>query len=297
MHGERAAVSVKSSPLLALESPFPEEHSMLRFLEPPGTSADSLWDRLFDGSYRKPFIIDSGMRRSLHFDFDAAQSVMDMTRPDRLCLTYTRKMMSFLLFNPVPKRILMLGLGGGSLAKFCYRHLTATAVTVIEVNPDVLLLRREFGIPADDDRFRVVRDEGSTYVRDLPSCKDIILADACNHEGLAPELSDPEFYRNAWRSLAPGGVFVTNICGDEFSRAAHLLRIRQAFGDDGLTLPVRSTRNAIVIAFKDGRPTRSLQCLIRTARGLKRALGLDFPKYVRKFAIEWQRPAQPRSFP
>jgi spermidine synthase len=288
---------IKSTQLLELESPFPEAHSMLRFLEPPDTSANSLWDRLFDGTYRRPFIVDARLRRSLHFDFDAAQSVMDLARPDRLCLAYTRKMMSFLLFNRVPERILMLGLGGGSLAKFCYRHLPATAVTAVEVNPDVVLLREEFGVPSDDNRFRVIREDGAAYVRCLPSCKDVILADACDHEGVAPELNDREFYRNACRSLSPGGVFVANVCGDEYSRAAHLLRIRQVFGDDLLVLPVPSARNIIVIAFKDGRPRMPLKSVAAAAVELKRALGLDFPKYVRRFATEWQRPAQPRRFP
>src|SRR5262245_31692994 len=100
-------------PLLTIESPFPAEHSMLRFLEPPGTCTNTLWTRLFDVTYRKPFIVDSRLKRFLHFDLDAVQSAMDLQRPDRLCLSYTRKMMAFLLFNRAPRRILLLGLGGG----------------------------------------------------------------------------------------------------------------------------------------------------------------------------------------
>src|SRR5262245_60620385 len=100
----------RRAPLLALESPFPVEHSTLRFLEPPGTCTNALWTRLFDGSYDKPFIVDSKLKRFLHFDLDAVQSAMDLRQPDRLCLAYTRKMMTFLLFNRSPKRILLLGL-------------------------------------------------------------------------------------------------------------------------------------------------------------------------------------------
>ena len=48
---------------------------------------------------------------------------MSLDEPDALVTAYTRKMMAFLLFNPAPKRIAMVGLGGGSLAKFCYRNL------------------------------------------------------------------------------------------------------------------------------------------------------------------------------
>jgi spermidine synthase len=276
-----------------MESPFPEEHSMLRFLEPPSTCTSSLWIRLFDGSYRRPFIIDSQLKRFLHFDLDAVQSAMDLQRPDQLCLAYTRKMMTFLLFNRAPKRVLLLGLGGGSLAKFCYRHLPAAALTAIEVSDDVLALRDEFCVPADDDRFRVVQADGAAYVERVAACKDIILADACDHAGVAPELDALEFYRNAHRALAPGGVFVANLCGNVHARAAHLLKLRQAFGDGYLTLPVRPDGNVIVFAFKEGRPHQTMTDIAAAALDLKRALGLDFPRYMRRIVVEQRRRGAP----
>jgi spermidine synthase len=275
--------------LLAIESPFPEEHSMLRFLEPPGSCQKSLWERLFDGTYDRPFIIDMRMRRFLHFDLDAVQSAMHLEHPDRLCLAYTRKMMAFLLFNRSPERILLLGLGGGSLAKFCYRRLPRTAVTAVEMNPDVLALREEFLIPADDARFRVIHAEGATYVASLSSCKDVILADACDRTGIAPELSGVEFYHNAHRALASGGVFVANLCGDEHGRAAHFLKIRQVFGDDVMSLPVRADGNVIVFAFKERRPEIPWRQLEGAAHLLKHRFGLNFPKYVRRLALEAQQ--------
>src|SRR6266702_7657353 len=140
---------------------------MLRLLEPPGSCRESLWERLFAGTYDKPFIVDHGLRRFLHFDLDAVQSAMHLEHPDRLSLAYTRKMMAFLLFNRTPARILLLGLGGGSLAKFCYRRLPYTAVTAIELNPDVIALREEFRIPADDERFRVICTDAAGYIARL----------------------------------------------------------------------------------------------------------------------------------
>lgn len=112
---------MSSQVLLTLASPFPQADSPLRLLEPPDSCVHSLWSRLFAGDYHRPFIIDSGLRRSLHFSFDGVQSCMDLLDPDRLTLAYTRRMMAFLLFNSAPVRVLLLGLGGGSLAKFCYR--------------------------------------------------------------------------------------------------------------------------------------------------------------------------------
>jgi len=262
---------------------------MLRFLEPPNTCTSALWTRLFDGTYGRPFIVDSGLKRYLQFDLHSVQSAMDLQRPDRLCLAYTRKMMTFLLFNRTPRRILLLGLGGGSIAKFCYRQLPDAALTVIEISKDVLALREEFSIPPDDDRFRVIQAEGADYVAHLASGKDVILADACNHIGVAPELNARDFYESAHEALAPGGVFVANMCGDIDDRAAHMLRIRQTFGDEYLVLPVRRSDNVIVLAFKQARVRRKLADMKAAALDLKRAFGLDFPRYVQRMYAEEQR--------
>lgn len=281
--------------LFTMESPFPEAASTLRFLEPPNTCSNALWERLFNGDYDKPFIVDVRLRRFLHFDFDAIQSAMDLVRPERLCLAYTRKMMGFLLFNRLPRRILLLGLGGGSLARFCYRHLPQTQVTAVELNEHVLSLRYEFQVPADDARFRVLHTDGAQYVAGLSSCKDVILADACDRSGVAPQLDSMEFYWNVYRSLAPGGVLVANICGTPDSRKSHLLKIRQVFGEQWLTLPVRVDGNIIVFAFRDERPAAPFTNLTAIAPELKREFGLDFPNYVRRLARAWQRRTQPYS--
>jgi spermidine synthase len=257
---------------------------MLRLLEPPGSCRESLWERLFAGTYDKPFIVDQGLRRFLHFDLDAVQSAMHLEHPDRLSLAYTRKMMAFLLFNGSPARILLLGLGGGSLAKFCYRHLPRASITAVEVNSDVITLREAFRIPLDDERFRVIHANGADYVAHLRRSKDVILADACNRVGVAPELDAIEFYQDAYRCLSRGGVFVTNLCSDIDGCTAHLAKIRAVFGDELMTLRVRRYGNVVVFAFKEGRPQVDWEQMAVAAAGLKRKFGLDFPRYVRRIA-------------
>jgi spermidine synthase len=283
------------SRLLAIESPFPDAHSMLRLLEPPGSCHETLCNRLFEGSYDKPFIVDSGRRRFLHFDLDCVQSAMYLEDPNRLCLAYTRKMMTFLLFNSAPQRILLLGLGGGSLAKFCYESLPGATIIAVEPNPDVIALREEFLIPADDRRFRVVQADGADYVARLPPGEDVILADACDRTGVAPEFDAVEFYQNAHRCLSPGGVFVINVCGERHSRSAHLLKIRNAFDDEFLTLQVELNRNLIVLAFKEPRKDASRSQLEGKLADLKRRFRLDFSRYMRLIELDgrsrrWQHP-------
>ena len=194
------------------------------------------------------------MRRFLHFDFDAIQSAMEMRDPQELALPYTRKMMAFLLFNPLPKSILLLGLGGGSLAKFCYGKLPAASLTAVEVSRDVISLRDEFAIPKDDHRFRVINSNAAEYISVATGRKDVILADACDRKGVAAALDSVEFYRKARNRLATGGIFVANICGNKASIAAQLAKIRASFEGEVLSLPVRKDGNVIAFGFKDRRP-------------------------------------------
>jgi spermidine synthase len=267
--------------MLAIEAPLPKERVVLRLLEPPDSCRDSLWERLFNGTYDKPFIIDRGVRRFLHFDLFTVQSAMNLLYPERLSLAYTRKMMAFLLFNQTPARILLLGLGGGSLAKFCYWRLPRATITAVELNSDVIALREAFRIPADNERFRVIRAEAANYVEDSSRPKDVILADACDRAGVAPECDTLEFYRRAYHRLSPGGVFVANLCVDT-PGSAQIRRIRTVFGDHCMTLRVKQDGNVIVFAFKEPRLPVHWTRLEAAGIALKRQFGLDFPRYVRR---------------
>lgn len=260
-------------------------------LEPTGSSVPVLLQRLTDGTYDKPFIEDCGPLRYLHFDLDNVQSVMRHDDPDALCLAYTRKMMSFLLFNAKPGRMLLLGLGGGSLVKFCYRQLPETAITVLEINPHVLALREEFKVPPDDGRFRVVQGDGVAYVagrarrgstRNSAERFDVILVDACDRNGMSPTLESTDFYANLKRRLTVNGVLVINVCGDEIGVEGHIGRIRGIFGQQIISLPAREDGNLIVLAFrKEPQTWENGAALDAHARRLEERFGLAFPRYVR----------------
>jgi spermidine synthase len=267
--------------LLELTSPPPLAPGRLRLLEPDGSSESSLLKQLIDGTYDKPFIEDCGPLRCLHFDLDNVQSVMRHDDPDALCLAYTRKMMTFLLFNAAPRRLLLLGLGGGSLAKFCYRHLPGAHITVLEIDPNVLALREEFQVPQDNDRFRVVQGDGVAYISGRAPREDVILVDACDRNGLSPTLAAPDLYANLRRRLVVGGVLVMNVCGEPEEIESHIARIRGVFGERIISLPAKEDGNLIVMGFRTEPRAWDGAELDRHARKLEERFGLAFPRYVR----------------
>lgn len=128
---------------------------------------------------KKPAIAVSDARgiRSLHVGGEAIQSAMRIGDPFALALDYTRCMMAFLLLHPAPREALMLGLGGGSLAKFFHQHLRKTGVRIVELDARVVVAARaHFELPPDDGRLAVEVGDGAEAL--APECCDLLMVDA-----------------------------------------------------------------------------------------------------------------------
>lgn len=205
----------------------------------------------------EPFIYEYGRYRALQFDRFHLQSEMDMRDPYRLTIDYTRMMMGFLFFVPEPKRIEMIGLGGGSLAKYCFHTLPGADITVVEVSPEVIGLRDRFLIPPDGDRFRVIEGDGADFVRRDTRRPDVILVDGFDASGQPPQLCSAEFYDACYRRLAPGGMMVVNLWGSYQDRCDYVARIRDVFEDGTLEIPTEGGTNQAVFAGKGTKPMLS----------------------------------------
>jgi len=207
---------------------------------------------------------------------------MSIEEPDALVSAYTRKMMSFLLFHPEPRHLVMIGLGGGSIAKFCYRNLPGTRITAVEIDADVIALRDEFLLPADDERFRVVHADGARFVSTLDEPADVMLVDAFDAQGIAPSLATSNFYADACARLDDDGVLAMNLSGERSRYPLHLQRLRRAFGNRVLLLPLVSSDNVLAFAFKGVLPETADGTLDRIARRLQESLRLEFPRYLER---------------
>lgn len=206
--------------------------------------------------YPLPFISHERASKSLQFDNASVQSSMCVENIDVLTLEYTRLMMGFLLFQTKPESIAMIGLGGGSLAKFCYRYLPATRMTVIEINPHVIALRDEFHVPADDDRFLVIQDDGARYLRTTEEKFDVLLVDGFDDKGQPDSLCTRTFYNDCRRVLTPDGVMVANLLFYEPGYINCVERIARTFKDAVLHTGFPFDGNDVIFGFKQRWPTQ-----------------------------------------
>lgn len=248
-------------------------------------------------SFERPFLMDDGETRSLHFTCIHVQSEMRINAPVELVFGYTQAMMAFLLLQPEPQDILLIGLGGGSLSKYCHFMLPESVVTTVEINPAVIALRESFRIPPDSRRFRVIEDDGAQYMRHQHESTDVILLDGYNDVGLPDELCTPAFYRDCHRALRRDGVLVSNFHCDTARLAMCLDALESVFEGRVLVLRPQESSNTVAIAIKTAEPLPVDQMRKQAGR-LRHRTGLPLPHYAeqmiagsRRWAAKTARPA------
>lgn len=225
---------------------------------------------------------------ALQFVRGQTQSRMRSGDPDHLLIDYTRTMLGTLLLQPRPRRIGIVGLGGGSQVKFCYRHLPDALIEAVENNAAVIALRREFRIPDDDERLQVVHDDGARFVHAHPGHYDLLLVDGYDETGIPEALSTQAFYDDCRAALAPGGAMAGNLyCADH---AAHVERLRRSFGEAHvLVLEEQKMSNRVVFAWNGDALRDGAADIARNAQLLPEAVRDELADVLVRVgkAMEW----------
>ena len=265
-----------------IPSPFEVETGTILLLEPKWARENELRQQLLDESYPKPFVVDNGERRYLYFNVRLMQSEMLLRTPNSLELRYTQKMMAFLLFHPRPKRIVLIGLGGGSLIKFCHQRLPGAQLTAVELDPDVIAWRDAFMLPPDGPRLEVLQADGAEYLENVAKGIDALLVDAFDRTGFAPSLANREFFEAAHAKLSGNGVLVINLAGEKESYAGLIGEAMHVFDDQVIVISVPDDGNHVLYAFKEHYFEPRWRWLHSFAKELRANYGLDFPAFVQK---------------
>lgn len=184
----------------------------------------------------------------LRFATGVAQSRMRRDAPDQLVVGYTRTMLAALLWQPSPARIGIVGLGGGSQAKFLYRHFPCAVIEALEISPEVLAFRERFQVPPDDGRFTVRLTDAAEFLPGHPGRYDLMLVDAYDETGIPAALSTPAFHAACHAALTETGVLASNLYGDD--PVAHFEQLRAAFGGRAVLVDEPRQSNRVAFAWK-----------------------------------------------
>ncbi len=231
--------------------------------------------RLQEPELIQPFIFEYAGVRGLLARWGFVQSAMIVRDPVRLVLDYTQAMMGFLLFTPEPSSLEIIGLGGGSLVKYCHRFLPDTAIRAVEVDRDVIALAPNFSIPTEDDRLEIIWDDGAAFVSSDGKKTDVLLVDVSNGFETPAQLASDDFYRACRSRLRPGGVLVVNLCNRPGKNLPILMRLCDLF-DEVITVPAEDGMNLVVIARKEFPLLRSRKNLLERGYRLQKHHLLPF---------------------
>lgn len=185
----------------------------------------------------------------LRFESGVSQSRMRVDAPDELVVDYTRTMLGALLWQPSPRRIGMVGLGGGSQAKFCLRHLPDARIEAFEIDARVLAMRHDFHVP-DDDRLQLVHGDAAQLMPQRRGEYDLLLIDGYDTTGIPAVLSTQSFIDDCRDALAVDGVLATNLLSAD--HAEHFARLQMAFGHNVLLVDEPRQSNRVGFAWREG---------------------------------------------
>jgi spermidine synthase len=226
--------------------------------------------------------------RFLHFGSDWIQGAMRIARPFALELDYTREMMVPLLLRPAywPRKVLVIGLGAGSVTKFLWRQRPLAKLTVVEIEPRVeLIARQHFKLPDDPNRINIRIADGADFMIATKQRFDLILLDGFDADARAGRLDTLPFYLDCRERLANDGLLCVNLLSRRKDFSKSVSRLRGAFDGHAFAFPSCDSGNAIALATANPDPPAiGIDELKHSAAELKKSSGLDLKSTLIRLA-------------
>jgi spermidine synthase len=200
-----------------------------------------------DGDVRAmTFVRDNGQ--------EAVQSRIDLRAPHTLVSPYARGMFASYLYQPQPRRVLIVGLGGGAMVRFLTHHQPEAQIDAVEIDPVVVRLADEYFGVRSGGNVRVHTADGVAFVESTKDRYDLILMDAflrpssdTDSTGVPTRLKTLAFLGRLKQALAPGGIVAFNI-NEHDTMADDIAAVRTAFGDAAVYRCPPSENKAVIAA-------------------------------------------------
>ncbi len=229
--------------------------------------------------YREVLVYEEAGERCMCFTRQCRigrQSCMVLNDPHRFALNYTRMMMAGTLFmGPAPQRVLIIGLGGGSIPTALREILPQAQIDVVEIDPAVTRVAKRYFNFREDDKLKVIELDGRVYVKRAMrqgTKYDVVMLDAFDHEYIPEHLLTREFLAEVKSLLSPQGVLVGNTFSSSRLYDHESTTYAAVFG----TFFNLKSANRVIIARPAGLPD---------AASLK-ARAAEYEKVLRTFGVD-----------
>jgi len=178
---------------------------------------------------RDSCLLDS--RRDLRFDRYAESAVLldgparEIGRPYTSGVEYSDLLHLPFLFRPDAQDALMIGGGGGVVPMIFRRAYPGLSVDVVEIDPVVVDVAREWFGLKEDERLRTHIQDGRMFIHNSRREYDVIILDVYTAGGRIPfHLTTREFLAEVRGRLRPDGVVLMNVITAVRGPASRLFR-------------------------------------------------------------------------
>jgi spermidine synthase len=218
----------------------------------------------FQSDYSHIVVRAEGSVRTLYFVSENGrehiESQMDLARPERLLLPYARAMFASYLYVPRPRRVLLIGVGAGSMIRFLEHYDPEVRVDGVDIDPVVLDVARDYFGTRPSEHVRLLARDGFDHIASTADLYDVIYLDAflkpvpdaraveTDASGVPRRLKTIDTYGKMQSKLTPGGVVVVNLHYKTLDE--DVATLRQAFARGDL-FEVPGTGNYILVGSGD----------------------------------------------
>ena len=225
--------------------------------------------------YNDVFITKRGNQLVMSFQikgWDYTESVSNLLDPDDLPLRYAQVMTIATIYPQAPRKILMLGLGGGSISTYLGRFMPDAAITTVEIDPGVITAAKTYFGLRESERMRYRAGDGRVFLNRDSERYDLVLLDAYRGGYVPFHLLTREFYGLVKQRLAPGGAAAFNVHDGSKLYASTVKTLGEVFA----ALDLYPTGRGEVIAVGSAAPV-DVQTLEGRAAALQKQHGFRFP--------------------
>jgi spermidine synthase len=257
-----------------------------------------------DTFYHRIRIEEDDEARYMYFD-RTLQSAMNLQDPTALRLIYSRYTSLGYTFRPDAKKMLVIGLGGGSIPKKAQKEFPNMEIDAVEIDPEVVKLAKDYFQVKEGKQMRLHAQDGRLFLTRTPNQYDIILIDAYFTDAMPFHLTTKEFFELAQKKLTPNGIIVANLISAVTGPSGKIARAfvrtqRQVFPQtyvfaarrpDNVSLD--TIQNVIVIATRDKQRV-DIREIVKRASALDKGL---FPDPIQDIGVAYFDKPVPEDVP
>lgn len=245
--------------------------------------------------YRDITVTQVGERRCLLFNVhrgDRNQTCVMVNDRDRLVFDYTRMSFAGLLLNPEPQRILVIGLGGGSIPLTFADLFPQAKIDVVEIDDAVVSVAEEFFFFEETDNMKVYVDDGRPFIKRAGlrgETYDYIVLDAFSGDYIPEHMLTLEFLEEVQTIMTSESVLVANTFSTSRLYDHESVTYQRVFGEF-FNFKLATSGNRIIIAQLEPLPPRGE--LVTTAQGFEDRMRkydvplLDYPRRL-STRVDW----------